>query len=328
VPGSDFLSFVPYLRPTLWGGDRLRNYRKPVAAGGSIGESWEVSGHPLHVSRVADGPQRGRVLTELWDQHAEDWTAGEYRSGERFPLLVKLLDCRLPCSVQVHPDEPDFGGERRLPKTEAWTVLAAEPGARVYAGLNARVKEADLRSALRNGTVLDLLHGVEPRVGDCFLITPGVVHTMQGVLLAEFQTSSDATLRLFDWNRLDLDGRKREIHVEESLSAIDWIRGPVSPVTPQRLSSRPAEVASEGLVEIPEFHLTRHTLTGRWTAPASDIFSIWMLARGEVALSAEGSGPSRQLRAGDTLLIPPPGGLQIVPSDNSPAVLLECTIGR
>ncbi len=326
MPRSDFLSFVPYLRPTLWGGDRLQRYGKAVTSGSAIGESWEVSGHAIHVSRVGDGSPSGRFLTELWAVHASEWTAGEYLPEERFPLLVKLLDCRLPCSVQVHPQEPSTTARHHHAKTEAWTVLETLPGAKVYAGLKASVSEADLRSALEAGTVLDCLNAVEPKVGDCFLITPGTVHTMQGVVLAEIQTSSDATFRLYDWNRLDRDGQRRVIHVEVSLASIDWTRGPVAPV-PRRLLEAVDGMTSESLVDISEFQLTRHTLNGRWSAPSSDTFSIWMLTHGEATLSAADGRSSRHIAAGDTLLIPPHEGIQFVSSGESPAVLLQCRIG-
>ncbi len=320
----EFLQFEPYLRPTLWGGRNLARFGMDLPEQTPIGESWEVSGHPLHVSRVAGGVSHGRPLTELWAAHAADWTAGEYRPGEPFPLLVKLLDCRLPCSVQVHPDQPASIDPHHHVKTEAWTVLEASPGARIYAGLKQGITEGNLRAALASDSVIDCLNAVEPKVGDCFLITPGTVHTMQGVVLAEFQTTSDATLRLYDWNRVDRDGQPREIHVEESLAAIDWSRGPVAPVTPRPLMSSNAAVTSESLVEIPEFTLTRHTVRGKFEVEPSEMFAIWMLVSGSATISSVDHSQPRPFHTGDTLLIPPHDGLRLDATDDGPAVVLEC----
>lgn len=321
---TDFLEFEPFLRPSLWGGGNLGRYGKSIPEGADIGESWEVSGHPIHVSRVAGGDSQGRPLTELWASHAADWTAGEYRPGEPFPLLVKLLDCRLPCSVQVHPDEPASTDPHHYVKTEAWTVLEASPGARIYAGLKQGITADNLRAALASNSVIDCLNAVEPNVGDCFLITPGTVHTMQGVVLAEFQTTSDATLRLYDWNRIDRNGQPRAIHVEESLAAIDWSRGPVAPVTPRPLITSTVAVTSEVLVEIPEFHLTRHIVSGSFAVEKTDVFAIWMLTQGTATLLADDGQQPRHLRAGDTLLIPPHAGLTFTSTSDTPAVLLQC----
>ena len=150
-----------------------------------------------------------------------------------FPWLVKLLDACDWLSVQVHPDDdavrrlwPGEGG-----KTEAWFVLDARPGSRIYAGLLPGVDEPALRAALAAGTVADCLHQFSPRPGDCLFLPAGTVHAVGGgVLMAEVQQTSDATFRLFDWDRRDAEGQPRPLHVEESLACIDWSRGPVQPL--------------------------------------------------------------------------------------------------
>src|SRR5262249_19325002 len=149
-----------------------------------------------------------------------------------FPWLVKYLDARDWLSVQVHPDDeavrrlwPGEGG-----KTEAWFVLAAAPESKIYAGLLPGVDEPALRKALATGTVADCLHQFRPRPGDCLFLPAGTVHAVGGgVLLAEVQQTSDATFRLFDWNRVDAQGRPRSLHVEQALACINWRQGPVLP---------------------------------------------------------------------------------------------------
>jgi mannose-6-phosphate isomerase len=156
-----------------------------------------------------------------------------------FPWLVKFLDAHDRLSVQVHPDADAV---RRLwpgegPKTEAWFILDAAPGSRVWAGLLPGVDEKALRAALARGTVADCLHSFAPRPGDCVFLPAGTVHAVGGgVLMAEIQQTSDATFRLFDWDRRDAHGQARALHVEQSLASIHWDAGPVHPVRPSRFA--------------------------------------------------------------------------------------------
>jgi mannose-6-phosphate isomerase len=218
----------------VWGGRRLAEVLgKPLPTAGPYGESWEVSDHPLHRSVVATGPAAGRSLHELMEQERPMLLGPAAGAHATFPWLVKFLDAWDWLSVQVHPDADAV---RRLwpgegSKTEAWFVLDAAPGSRIYAGLLPGTDAARLRAALAAGTVADCLHQFEPRPGDCVFLPAGTVHAVGGgVLMAEVQQTSDATFRLFDWNRRDAQGRSRTLHVEEALACIDWTRGPVQPV--------------------------------------------------------------------------------------------------
>jgi mannose-6-phosphate isomerase len=216
----------------VWGGRRLGEVLgKPLPTAEAYGESWEISDHASHHSTAVEGPAAGRTLRELVQQESADLFG---TAGPRpvFPWLVKYLDAWDWLSVQVHPDDesvrtlwPGEGG-----KTEAWFVLDAAPTARVYAGLLPGVDEAGLRAALREGTAADCLHSFRPRPGDCLFLPAGTVHAVGGgVLMAEVQQTSDATFRLFDWNRRDAQGRSRTLHIEEGLACIDWEAGPVRP---------------------------------------------------------------------------------------------------
>ncbi len=228
------LRFVPFLRPMVWGGRRLgESLHKELPTAEAYGESWEVSDHPLHRSVVADGPHAGRTLEELMRTDGEGLLGPAAGRHERFPWLIKFLDASDWLSIQVHPDEEAV--KRLLPgegsKTEAWFILAAEPGSRVYAGLRPGVTREDLRAAVAAGTAAECLHSFEPLPGQCVYLPAGTVHAVGGgVLFAEVQQTSDATFRLFDWNRKDAAGRSRTLHVDESLECIDWKKGPVRPV--------------------------------------------------------------------------------------------------
>jgi len=145
---------------------------------------------------------------------------------------LKILDAREPLSVQVHPND-EQAAPGNSGKTEAWVVLHAEPGARIYAGLRGGVDERALIDSIRANRVADVLHSFEPKVGDCIYLPAGTVHALgAGLLVFEVQQTSDVTYRLHDWGRIDArTGRPRELHLEHGVACIDWKRGPVSPVT-------------------------------------------------------------------------------------------------
>lgn len=227
------LRFESYLRPMVWGSRRLERLGKRLPTAERYGESWEVSDHPLAPSVVAEGLWRGTTLRSLMADHREALLGEAAPRHQLFPWLVKFLDAHDWLSVQVHPDAEAV---RKLcpgegPKNEAWFVLQAEPGSLIYAGLLPGVGPAELREALAHGTIAQCLHRFAPRRGDFLYLPAGTVHAVGGgVLLAEIQQTSDATFRLFDWNRRDNEGTARKLHIDEALASIDWERGPVGPL--------------------------------------------------------------------------------------------------
>lgn len=321
------LVFEPYFRPQVWGETRLRRLLgKSLPAGCRIGESWEISAHPHHVSRVAEGLWAGATLTELWSEHRSSLGGEALGSWPRFPLLLKWLDCHEPLSVQVHPNDEDARELLGEPngKAEAWVVLHAEPGSRIFAGLKAGATRAEFLERLDCGTVADCLHSFEPRAGDCLLIEPGTVHAVGGgVVLAEVQQSSDATFRIFDWNRTTSDGRPRKIHRDESLRCIRWDRGPVTPL--RRTSFQPdGPLDVEHLIQCDYFHLHRiHLRAAEWTL-GTEPLSLWMIATGTVELRDESTGYDRVFVAGETVLIPAHTGNMSLSSAQS--TLLKVTL--
>lgn len=227
------LRFVPFLRPMVWGGRDLASaLHKTLPTEGAYGESWEVSDHALHRSVVAAGPWQGATLRQLMDQERRSLLGSAADRFDTFPWLIKFLDCCAWLSVQVHPDAEAvktlWPGEGS--KTEAWYVIDARPTSRIYAGLRPGVGPTELREALARGTVAECLHSFVPTPGDCVYLPAGAVHAVGGgVLLAEIQETSDATFRLFDWNRVDAEGKPRKLHVDAALAAIHWEYGPVAP---------------------------------------------------------------------------------------------------
>jgi mannose-6-phosphate isomerase len=225
------LRFEPFLQPRVWGGDRLPRLLGSPSSPEPIGEAWTTSDHSVHRSVVADGAHKGESLRSLMKQQSDELVGS--RTDSRFPWLVKFLDCNELLSVQVHPDKQAVA--RLVPgegsKTEAWFILDVEPGARVWAGLKAGVDEAKLRAALANGTVAECLHTFAPKPGDCVFLPAGTVHAVGGgVLMSEIQETSDVTFRLYDWDRVDAQGRGRQLHLEEAIASIHWDAGPVTPI--------------------------------------------------------------------------------------------------
>jgi len=202
------LKFTPILKRIRWGGRRLGDVlNKPIAAFSDYAESWEICDHGADQSVVENGPWRGKTLQQLVREHADE-LLGKHRNLSQFPLLLKFLDAHDRLSLQVHPN--DAQARRFVPgecgKTEAWVILAADPGSCIYAGLKAGVDERALREALAQGTVEQRLHRLTVVAGDCLYIPAGTVHAIgEGILLAEVQQSSDLTFRLFDWNRVGPD---------------------------------------------------------------------------------------------------------------------------
>jgi mannose-6-phosphate isomerase len=294
------LRFVPVLREYLWGGRRLAELGKPIGDGDHYAESWEIVDHEAGQSIVADGPLAGTPLNELVAGYGEA-LFGRHYPQLQFPLLFKFLDCQKTLSVQVHPNDaqaarlnpPDLG------KTEAWVVLAAEPGARIYAGLKPGVRRTTLERGIMGGVCHQCLHYFEPQAGDCVFIEAGTVHALgAGLLVAEIQQASDTTFRLFDWNRLDRDGKPRPLHVREALDTIDFLRGEVGPQQPQP-TARPNR---ERLAACDKFILDRWHIDSTESYENDNRFHILALIEGSAIVSSDGH--VNELRRGDTLLIP------------------------
>jgi mannose-6-phosphate isomerase len=215
------LTFEPAFKPRVWGGRTLETlYGKQLPSAGPIGESWEISDRPGDESLIANGPLAGRSLRWLMEQHGADVIGDTPPApGGRFPLLCKILDAREKLSLQVHPPSPALGE----PKTEMWYIARADPGAELFVGLRRGVTRDRFEEALRQGNVEPCFHRIAVKTGDTMFLPSGRVHAIgAGLVIFEIQQNSDTTFRVFDWNRLGLDGKPRDLHVAESLQSIDF----------------------------------------------------------------------------------------------------------
>ncbi|MEM6798610.1 MAG: type I phosphomannose isomerase catalytic subunit [Planctomycetota bacterium] len=316
------LLFKPLLKQYLWGGRRLGSLLgKPIGNDDDYAESWEVVDHGADQSVVAEGPLAGATLAQLVANHGQAVFGRHHQvdgaTRSQFPLLFKFLDANRTLSVQVHPndaqgaklDPPDLG------KTEAWIVLAAEPGSKIYAGLNEGVDRAALANAIQAGECDRCLHAFEPTVGDCVFIPAGTVHALgEGLVIAEIQQASNTTFRLFDWNRVGKDGQPRPLHINESLAVTDYTRGPVGPQTPQPLGA-----GSERLVECEKFVLDRRQVSAEGSpVGGDDRFHLLTVIIGNGRLAGDAAVP---MPRGTTVLMPAACPAMTIESDDGATLL-------
>ncbi len=290
------LRFQPIYQTRVWGGRQLETLLgRKLPDDQPYGESWELCDRPEAQSIVADGPHAGMTLHELWTTHRVEVFGERYRDhpARHFPILMKILDCCDVLSLQVHPPAaiaPSLGGE---PKTEMWFVAHADSTALIYAGLRQGATRTKFEAALNDGTVADLVHSITPHHGEFMLVESGRIHALgAGLLTYEIQQNSDTTYRVFDWNRVGLDGKPRALHVAESLACIDF-----NDFEPAMQSP-----AADGrMVECPHFVTTYHKLeTGRNTdiCVAQDAFLCLAIVCGHGILAGN------NVRAGDFMILP------------------------
>lgn len=323
----DPLLFEPFFRPQIWGGRRLETYLGAQLPGpGAFGEAWMLSAQSLHVSRVSEGPLKGESLAAIWSTRRAELTGLPGPAELPFPLLIKVLDCQELLSIQVHPNDEIAARFRpgELGKTEAWVILHAEPGSKIYAGLKPGVTKEELARKLDDGSLAECLHAIAPKKGECVFLPAGVVHAVGGgVLMAEVQQSSDATFRLFDWNRLGPDGKPRELHRTEALASIDWSAGPVQPTAGKPWAGLVAGNQAERLVDCRYFAIDRFELGAEQPVPGAGELSIWIVLEGSATLSGESNEFRRTMRPGETVLVPATAGpLRWTPCDGQKAVIL------
>ena len=223
---NKIFTFRPYLKTVVWGGDKIKNFKNIVTDQENIGESWEISGVPGHESVVETGEDAGLTITELIAKYGADLVGEDVysRFGTDFPLLIKIIDARDNLSVQVHPDD-ELAGKRHNSqgKTEMWFVIDADYDANIIAGLSQEITPEEYRRRVADNTITDVLANHKSHPGDVFFLPAGRIHAIgAGNLIAEIQQTSDITYRVYDYDRRGLDGKPRQLHVEEAVDAIDY----------------------------------------------------------------------------------------------------------
>ena len=216
---SEPLFLQSVMQEKIWGGTHLRDVFGYDIPSDHVGEYWAISAHPNGVSTIKNGRYAGQTLDVLYAEHRELFGN---RQEPVFPLLTKILDANDWLSVQVHPDDAyGLEHEGELGKTECWYIIAAEPGAEIIYGHNAKSKE-ELRQQIESKDWENLLTKVPVKAGDFFYVPSGTMHAIgPGILILETQQSSDTTYRVYDFDRRDDQGNKRELHIQQSLDVMN-----------------------------------------------------------------------------------------------------------
>ena len=322
------LLFSPIFKPKIWGGRRIETHLdKPLPPETAVGESWEVADLEDDQSVVASGPAAGKTLGELVREWKGDLLGSAKLFEGRFPLLIKYLDACQHLSVQVHPDAAmaqRLGGIVRL-KDEAWYIVDAEPDGCIYRGFKPGITREDFLAAIDAGTVESTLHRIPVKAGHCYYLPSGTVHALgAGVLVAEIQTPSDVTYRVYDWDRVEpATGKGRELHIDRALECASF--EPFDGAAEQRRHVADVWTTITRLITSDAFVVERVRKTEGMDEPITPgRMAIWMVLSGNGQITMPASDPCRFSR-GDTILLPAGLGEFNVQTD-SDCVWLEVTV--
>lgn len=295
------LQFEPILKERIWGGTKLKAYLdKPIFAN-NTGESWEISTVENDVSIVAKGELKGKSLNELIDEFPEAVLGTKVYSvfGKQFPLLFKYLDAREDLSIQVHPNDKlakkyhnSFG------KTEMWYVMQADTDASLIVGFKEKSSPQEFIQNLNNKTLLNILDTIKVQQGDVFFLETGTIHAIgAGIIVAEIQQTSDITYRVYDFDRQDANGNKRELHIDLALEALNYEK-----IEAQKFYSKIENIPNE-VVNCQYFTTNFIPLDGNTKIHKNQTsFTVYMCLDGDFQLTIDGENYTYQ--KGDTVLIP------------------------
>ncbi|MEO1052983.1 MAG: type I phosphomannose isomerase catalytic subunit [Bacteroidota bacterium] len=298
------LKFQTIFKDKIWGGQKIKSILgKDYGDLPNCGETWEISGVEGNISMVADGALKGKSLKELIGTFKGELVGQKVfeRFGNEFPLLIKFLDANDDLSIQVHPDD-ELAKKRHdsFGKTEMWYVLQGDEGAKLVSGFNRKVDRNVYLDYFNNGQLKDILNIEVAQADDVFFIPAGRVHTIgKGLLIAEIQQTSDVTYRIYDFDRTDAQGNKRELHVEQALDAIDY-----DFYDSYKTGYQDAANEVVDLVECPYFSTQKLHFTETTSRDYSSLDSFVIYIGIDGALNLKFDGGQTQLKKGEAILIP------------------------
>lgn len=316
------LKFRPILKTVVWGGEKIAPFKAIETRQHNIGESWELSGVKNNESVIADGEFAGKTITELIETFKERIVGKENyrRSGSEFPLLIKFIDAKQDLSIQVHPDDR-LAAERHgtRGKTEMWYVVDADKDAHLMSGLSEPITPEEYVKRVENNTITEVLHDYKVKAGDVFFLPAGRIHSIgAGSFIAEIQQTSDITYRIYDFGRLGLDGKPRELHTELAKDAIDYN------VSPDYRTEYTRQMNMENVIVKCEYFTTslfdldrpfKKDLRGL------DSFYIVICTAGKGSLT-DSEGNTVPVRRGETVLIPAcTESIEFIPDESGMTVL-------
>ncbi|RRJ95018.1 mannose-6-phosphate isomerase [Opitutaceae bacterium TAV4] len=325
---NELLRFQPLYQERVWGGRALETSlgrRLPSGSGSGsttkpIGESWEIVDRPEAQSVIASGKFKGKKLRDVLAKNAAEIMGPAWDKEKPFPILVKWLDCRERLSLQVHPPASVAASLKGEPKTETWFIADTEPGASLIVGLKKGVTREQFEKAIANNTLEDCVHRFRVAEGDSILVQSGEVHAIDaGNLILEIQQNSDTTYRVYDWGRTGLDGKPRQLHIEESLASIKWDDFEPAPVR--------AAPTSGVIADCDEFRIRRIVLDRdeTLTIPANEYARILSVVTGKLVPSSGtgGEGNGGALVRGENVVLPYSGTFTFKAEDASLVLLTE-----
>lgn len=303
VAMNEILKFNPIFKNVIWGGERIARFKSIELEDRHIGESWELSQVRGNESVVSQGEFAGKTLGWMIREYGQDILGKRLlEKCGAFPLLIKFIDSSDDLSIQVHPDDELANKRHASPgKTEMWYCIDPEPGATLLAGFSKEVAPEKFRAMAEEGTVTDVLTKYEVKKGDAFYLPAGRVHSIgRGNFLLEVQQASDVTYRLYDFGRLDANGKPRQLHLDEAEAAIDF--GDVGANACKNINPAPGESAL--LSESPFFTVILTCVNGKhdFNFAANDSFTALVAIKGDFILA--GNGQNVLLKQGETALVP------------------------
>ncbi len=295
------LLFSPILKDRIWGGTKLSSLLHKDIVSQTTGESWEISTVPGDISIVKNGQLAGKSLEELLDMDPEALLGKKVHAafGTAFPLLFKFLDAKEDLSIQLHPnDELARKRHNSFGKTEMWYVMQADPDSRIIVGFEKEASPEEYLYHLEHKTLTKILKEVKVAPGDVFFLETGTIHAIgAGIVIAEIQQTSDITYRVYDWDRVDAEGKSRELHIDLALDAIDYS------VSNTKCDYSKQVNTSNPVIDCPYFTTNFIPLDGELAfQKTSDSFTVLVCTEGTFSIRANGKETAFQ--KGDTVLIP------------------------
>ena len=295
------LQFEPILKERIWGGTNLKTYLNKPITSNITGESWEISTVENDVSVVANGVLKGKYLNDIINEFPEAvlGTKVYERFGKQFPLLFKYLDAREDLSIQLHPnDELAKKRHNSFGKTEMWYVMQADPDSRLLIGFKEKSTPEEYLEHIQNKTIVDILDSKKVKKGDVFFLATGTIHAIgAGIVVAEIQQTSDITYRIYDFDRIDANGNKRDLHIDLSLEAINYEK-----VDSQKEYPKIENVSNE-IVDCRYFTTNFIPLDGKAKIyKHGESFTVYMCVDGNFELKIDNQ--NFNYKKGDTVLLP------------------------
>lgn len=315
------LKFSPVLKDKIWGGNKIKSVLGiDFAPLPNCGEAWVLSGVNGNQTGIVNGFLAGNDLNELVEVYMGDLVGDKVyeRFGDEFPILVKFIDAADYLSIQVHPDD-ELAAKRNIGygKSEMWYIIDADPGAELISGFSEKVDQQTYLKHLNDKSLKQILNAEKVTAGDVFYMPAGRVHALgPGIFLAEIQQTSDTTYRIYDWDRVDSEGKSRELHIEEALDAIDF-----NVYDDYKSQYQPKQNGTATLVNSPFFTTSLIQLDQALAKDYSELdsFVIYVCVGGSVTIVHDGeTEPQVTISQGEAILLPASiDRVDIIPSSDS-----------